>query len=788
MTVFLLQAQLGTFQKNGNSEDFIVAKDLIAASMPESSLVAFIVRMAMLSDHSPLGVSLRRQLFAVLLTVAIATVAAANGNIRFDPDADGNTVPCTITPYTDLENYFQPKEGQCASAAEEALAVDLDSLRENNTEALHHLAVHYAPVIFFHPLEKYTLSSVNYTFSDPNRGKIYLGSTDNLVDDQLNLTTLLRTTRDHLWSLKSTDFYFTLDEYVKEMYNSTPDQTFGDGFDASTGKSKASIYYNVFDSGNGTWAINYWLYYEYNGEVNMGVVTAATPGSSDQEQGGRGGNRYTRFLLKPYGIHEGDWEAVSVMICPPSSLSDVINNDNNETSGDAWPEPLAVHYRQHSWGQITDCTKGECKFYKETHHPVAFSALNSHATYVDSAEDIVYVNFQVGFLFNFQAYLGVDRTVYKKADGTYNYFMPSLENLEPLQQPQALVLENAAEMEPYFWQAFGGNWGSKSQIAVGPQPPQCLAEDQLSFVDCPTPEEDPVFDKVMQVMDVREASNDALKFVQGVSTKVVQSVAVTGTGPVGPMTKDFYQTWVKPKVAPFWSKISNTSMTGEDYCANMIVNPNAPSYAARVDKKQVDAVGQATALVATVGVLTVFNFVIPLLLFFFVQSKGHYKPIRTSEVGAHVPPTTLDYVRTIFGMLVFSIFFIIMMCAGSVFLNASKAVFDTLERYITGIDWEMIAGAIRIFAIVILIINTLLLVFLWLQAYEVTRMVYLRHQQLSGTEDLDKSAIAWDQQFVPWNPTVVDVLFRFCFAILFLSLMLSMLCVCLSTYAPQLIL
>ena len=322
------------------------------------------------------------QLVAPLLLIKLS-LAEGNGqeghnsNIRFDPDDDGNTVSCTIAPYTDVDNYFKPKEGQCLDPNSTSTGNSTTSPLELSTlpsAALQRLAVAYAPVLFFHPLEKYSLSSVDATFAKPSRGKIYQRSKgDVLIDDQLNLTTLLKTSRDPVWALKSSSFHFTLEEHASEMYDSKPEDRFGDGYD-DTGKSKAKIYYNAFDSGNGTWTINYWLYYEYNGEGNQGVVT--TSEGNDP--------RYIRYQLRPYGVHEGDWENLSVMFCPPASVADIMD--------DALSEPLAVHYRQHSWSHLTDCTRGECKFYKETHHPVGFVALNSHATYVDSANDLIYIN------------------------------------------------------------------------------------------------------------------------------------------------------------------------------------------------------------------------------------------------------------------------------------------------------------------------------------------------------------------------------------------------------------
>jgi len=68
-----------------------------------------------------------------------------------------------------------------------------------------------------------------------------------------------------VWALRSSDFYFSLQERAKDMYHSLPDERFGDGYDED-GKSKARIYYNAYESGNGTWTFNYWLYYQFNGE------------------------------------------------------------------------------------------------------------------------------------------------------------------------------------------------------------------------------------------------------------------------------------------------------------------------------------------------------------------------------------------------------------------------------------------------------------------------------------------------------------------------------------------
>lgn len=73
----------------------------------------------------------------------------------------------------------------------------------------------------------------------------------------------------------------------------------------------------------------------------------------------------------------------------------------------------------------------------------------------------------------------------------------------------------------------------------------------------------------MQMMGVREATKKALQYIQRVSNKVVEAVAETSVSPKGPVTKHYYEAWVEPKLAPFWNTETNTSMTGEEYCARI---------------------------------------------------------------------------------------------------------------------------------------------------------------------------------------------------------------------------
>ena len=112
-----------------------------------------------------------------------------------------------------------------------------------------------------------------------------------------------------------------------------------------------------------------------------------------------GTQKYTRFTLKPYGIHEEDWESINVMICAGGNADEGSSKTNNNTDTAIFDPPLATKFHQHEWSVITDCTIGDCKFYKDTFHPVGFTALNSHATYSQSSKEIVYTQIKLGFLY-----------------------------------------------------------------------------------------------------------------------------------------------------------------------------------------------------------------------------------------------------------------------------------------------------------------------------------------------------------------------------------------------------
>ena len=222
-------------------------------------------------------------LLFILGLVGAQNVNPNPNNFRFDPDAT-ETDWCSLPPYQDMENNHTPELGMCEAPGAFAAPLTLADAQA--------LAVDYAPYLYFHPLEVYTLTDMDLTFADPTAGKIY-AKKDEVFDDQLSQTSMLRSTRDPVLGLSSSKYYFTHtfegDElYTHDFFNLTG-YLGGSGYNERN-RTNAPIYYRVYDSGNNTWTFIYWFYYAFNGHSNMGVLSSYN-----------GTESYTPFQLRPIG-------------------------------------------------------------------------------------------------------------------------------------------------------------------------------------------------------------------------------------------------------------------------------------------------------------------------------------------------------------------------------------------------------------------------------------------------------------------------------------------------------
>lgn len=289
------------------------------------------------------------------------------------------TTYCDIPPYQ--EGDWSISEDACL----QTLSVDLQGPEIQN------LAEMYAPYLFFHPLEKYTPASVNTTLGDPDSGMIRVGFSDyDIVSETLDPWTMQQTTRNLDWALHSHRFYMQHHSY-DDNYKA------GDGFDPS-GKARAPMYYNAFESENGTITFNYFVFFPWSGPSNYGVLTSYL-----------GKEQYTRMIIPPWNEGPGNWKSIGVTVC------------NSASPG----QPLAIHYRQHRGAQMYDCTKGECLFYETSDtHPVGFVSLSEHEIYGMSATELIHNEMQVEFWINLHGFLKIHRTAFRDSEGNSRFLDP----------------------------------------------------------------------------------------------------------------------------------------------------------------------------------------------------------------------------------------------------------------------------------------------------------------------------------------------------------------------------
>jgi len=219
-------------------------------------------------------------------------------------------------------------------------------------------------------------------------------------------------------------------------------------------QTTAPLYVRVFKKINSdssfTWIYSYFMFYSMNG-CSSQMLRRDVLNQQEMEQ----------FVTCDLGVHEGDWEMVSVEVC--SDLSSII----------------LVNYNSHDFNYQTKCGLGECIFSNETidienKHPIAYVSLNTHGTYPFPATNIIYDYISLDVI-GFDALYLVDRTQHG-----YRKFIPNKNNVITMINNTGNINETTHILE---WVRFNGRWGksyeTKSQQV---KTSQCLIDNTL--VDC----------------------------------------------------------------------------------------------------------------------------------------------------------------------------------------------------------------------------------------------------------------------------------------------------------------
>lgn len=106
----------------------------------------------------------------------------------------------------------------------------------------------------------------------------------------------------------------------------------------------------------------------------------------------------------------------------------------------------------------------------------------------------------------------------------------------------------------------------------------------------------------------------------------------------------------------------------------------------------------------------------------------------------------------------------------------SSGMHQLLESLVSAVDWNLMLSSVQVLGACVLVVNMLLFIFLWMQAFEMRRMVQATFDHMIRTKEAGVLRLLGDHDYVNWNPALVDVLFRIFFALLFLSLLFSLIC------------
>ena len=201
-------------------------------------------------------------------------------------------------------------------------------------------------------------------------------------------------------------------------------------------RSTAKIYYTVTDYGDSLWLYNYNFFYSWNGCSNQAVALTFN-GSVDTQN----------YIMCPEGVHEGDLERVSMLVCK----SDL--------------KIKRIAYSQHAWTEVRDCqVEGQCPMDPDTGRPVTHVALEGHGNYPENDGFHVYFYLgggRTGFnnitLPNIGGIYVGDRT----GEDPSKVFVPTPDNIVYI--PPAWEIEQglaAGDMQEWRWAVYPGNWGA----------------------------------------------------------------------------------------------------------------------------------------------------------------------------------------------------------------------------------------------------------------------------------------------------------------------------------------
>jgi hypothetical protein len=684
--------------------------------------------------------------------------------MQFDPDdADAFIASCSIPKYQqEGSSYVPPDTSTCAPFPD---GESWSSSLATEPSIIEQLAVAYAPVLLFHPLEKYTLETVEATFRDPTAGRILFDArTDDETefDGTLNQTAMLLTSRDLKLALNKDRYSFGRDQ--------TKSYQAGAGFDDSTGQSlsRAPIYYNTFEFDDSAIVINYHFYYTFHGSATFGVI-----GSYLNE------TYYTSFETAPFGAHEGDWQGMSVMVCK-SAVSQFLTSPGDSTASPSTSPValLSVAYKQYESREVMDCTAGECTLYKGTARPVGFVARGTHATYPVSAANLVYTELDVEFFVNLQGVLAVDKTNFKASDGSYRIFQPNATNVVKYLDPANVDFNTVPESE--YFQAYGGRWGCSCESQdpdlelnfTDPGPSECFSVDGTAFEPCPTMSSVSTystFKLVNQLLGVIGSFGDAI--IENARALIGNVREFFSTqSPFGPATFPEFSRWLAPTNAPVRNQMDDPTDTAEVYCQKLVEISDVYRTPVQFDTVALQSnIYGLIAFACFIVLVTIIAYTHPRF-----SSMRNARPLISmdEQTGVAQKPDRTTAILIIGPAVGYVIFYIVTMVGVVIYFQGYPGLVNRLEDTM-GLDVAAIRALSYLFGLAVIIIDTAMVVFIFFPTRTVWQQVNLAYYDLIGDDEM----VERYRKRICCGSSAALIAFHSMYGVLFNSLILSVLTV-----------
>lgn len=299
----------------------------------------------------------------------------------------------------------------------------------------------------------------------------------------------------------------------------------GAPFDAD-GKSTGKVFYTVTDYSDSLWLYNFNLFYSWNGCSNQAVALSFN-GTEDVQQ----------YLMCPTGVHEGDLERMSMLVCKSDQ------------------KIKQIAYSQHAWTEVRDCQQdGQCLFDERTGNPISYVALEGHGNYPENSEFHVYffqgssVQGQGGIDNIGGIYIG-DRT----GDDPNKTFIPTQDNVVYI-PPSWAIFEgyDGVIYDEWEWAVYPGNWGAPLQSA--PLTIFCFNNNSTEYVECQN--NSTTIQAIRTIADVLGLS-ETIDGQEGIGNFAIQTISNTSTvgypGITGPLFRAFTYQYIALQSAPILS-------------------------------------------------------------------------------------------------------------------------------------------------------------------------------------------------------------------------------------------